>query len=132
MDLMNLVPKNDTVEVKIKHPGTKEILKNDDGSEMFIVVYAQHTKQYKKALHDLANKRLKAAQSKGAKDITMEDLENAALETLVKVTKEWNITYNGEQPKLTEAKVREVYEKVFWIKPQIDQALEEALDFILA
>lgn len=132
MDLMNLVPKSDTVEVKIKHPATKEVLKNDDGTEMTITVYAPHAKQHKKVIHELANKRIKASQKKNAKEITVEDLEEATLETLVKVTKEWNITFNGEQPKLTEAKAREIYDKVFWLKAQVEQAVDESLDFMLA
>lgn len=132
MDLINLVPKSDTVEVKIKHPGTLEVLKNDDGSDMTITVYAPHAKQHKKVIHDLANKRIKASQKKNAKEITIEDLEEATLETLARVTKEWNITYNGEKPALTEAKAREVYEKVFWIKAQVERDVDESLDFLRA
>lgn len=132
MDLINLVPKSDTVEVKIKHPGTLEVLKNDDGSDMTITVYAPHAKQHKKVIHDLTNKRIKASQKKNAKEITIEDLEEATLETLARVTKEWNITYNGEKPVLTEAKAREVYEKVFWIKAQVERDVDESLDFLRA
>ena len=44
----------------------------------------------------------------------------------------WNITLGGEnaRPKLTEAKVREVCLKTclgFWLKPQIEEALGDAL-----
>lgn len=132
MDLINLTPKTDEIVVKVKHPVTEEVLKNDDGSEMTITLYANHSKEYKKVVHGIANKRIKKAKDTKSSDFTMEDLEEATLETLIKVTKEWNITYDGSSPKLTEAKAREVYEKVFWIKPQLELAMESSLDFMKA
>jgi hypothetical protein len=38
MDLMNLIPTTDAIEVVIKHPSTFEPLLNDDGTEMTITV----------------------------------------------------------------------------------------------
>ena len=132
MDLMDLTPKTDLVVVTIKHPSTDEPLKNEDGSEMTITVYAPYSKEYKAVVHGIANKRLKAAQNKKPTDYTMEELEAATLESLAKTTKEWNITYDGAKPKLTEAKAKEVYDKVFWIKAQIEGAVETSLDFMKA
>lgn len=132
MDLLDLTPKTDIIVVTIKHPATNEPLKNEDGSDMTISVYATYSKEYKKVIHEIANKRLKAAQGKNSKEYTMEELENATLESMVKTTKEWNITYGGEKPKLTEAKAKEVYDKVFWIKAQIEGAVESSLDFMKA
>jgi len=132
MDLMDLTPKTDLIVVTIKHPLTDEPLKNEDGSEMTITVYAPYSKEYKAVVHGIANKRLKAAQNKKPTDYTMEELEAATLERLVKTTKEWNITYDGAKPKLTEAKAKEVYDKVFWIKGQIEGAVDTSLDFMKA
>lgn len=132
MDLMDLTPKTDLIVVTIKHPLTEEPLKNEDGSEMTITVYAPYSKEYKSVVHGIANKRLKAAQGKKSTEYTMEELEAATLESLVKTTKEWNITYGGGKPKLTEAKAKEVYDKVFWIKAQIEGAVETSLDFMKA
>lgn len=132
MDLLDLTPKSDEIVVVIKHPATGKPLKNDDESEMTITIYAPHSKEYKKVLHEQTNKRLKKMQSKGDKDITAEEIEEATLEALAKTTKEWNITYGGEMPKLTVAKAREVYETVFWIRSQIEGAIEDSLDFMKA
>jgi len=129
-DLLDLAPKTDEIVVTIKHPVSKEPLKNEDGSEMSITIYAPYSKEYKKVAYEIANKRLKNAQSKGKKDFSMEDFEEASLESLAKTTKEWNITYGGEQPKLSVDKAKEVYDKVFWIKAQIDEALENSLSFM--
>ena len=133
MDLLDLTPKSDEIVVFIKHPNTGEPLKNDNESEMTITIYAPHSKEYKKVLHEQTNKRLKKMQSKeGDKDITAEEIEEATLEALAKTTKEWNITYGGEMPKLTVAKAKEVYETVFWIRSQIEGAIEDSLDFMKA
>lgn len=132
MDLIDLTPKSDEITVVLKHPATGDALKNEDGSEMTITLYAPHSKEYKKVLHEMTNKRLKKMQSKGKTDITAEELEEVSLDSLAKTTKEWNITFAGEQPKLSLIKAREVYEKVFWIKAQIEEAIEDSLDFMKA
>lgn len=134
MDLKDLTPKSDDVVVTIKHPLTEEVLLNDDGSEMTITVYAPHSKDYKKVLHALANARIKKVQKKGKiagfEDMSLEELEEMSLDTLSKTTKEWNITFGGECPKLTLEKAKELYTEVFWIKAQIEEALNNYLGFM--
>lgn len=132
MDLLDLTPKSDEIVVTIKHPATGEVLKNEDKSDMTITIYAPHSKEYKKVIHEMTNKRLKKMQAKGKNEITAEELEEATLETLSKTTKEWNITYGGEVPKLSVAKAKEIYDSVFWIKAQIEEAIESSLDFMRA
>ena len=101
MDLMDLKPTSNTVEVKLKHPNTGVVLKNDDKTDMTIVVYATHSKEYKELMHEQTNKRLKDMQSNKKTDITAQEMEKATLDMLSKITSEWNITYNKEQPKLS-------------------------------
>ena len=128
MDLFDLTPKSDTIEVTLVHPNTEEVLLNSDDTSMTVELYAPHSKEYKAAMHEQTNKQLK--KSKGGRkdiDIKAEDLEKASLDLLVKVTKSWNITYKGEKPGLD--KVEEVYETVFWIKSQIEGGLNDTLDF---
>ena len=132
MDLMNLKPISDTVEVTLKHPNTGDVLKNDDKTDMTIVVYASHSKEYKALMHEQTNKRLKAMQGKKNTDITAQEMEEATLNMLSKITSEWNITYNKEQPKLSIAKSKQIYDEVFWIKDQIEEALADSLDFTKA
>lgn len=130
MDLKDLTPSSDTVEVAVVHPATLEPLANEDGSPMTITMYAPHSKKYKAAVHEQTNKRLKKAQSKNGFDFTAEDLDEATLDLLAKTTKEWSITFGGEQPKLTLSKAKEVYSEVFWIKDQIEGAVSNSLDFM--
>ena len=128
MDLKDLTPTSDTVEVTLLHPNTEEVLKNNDKSPMTITLFAPHSKVYKSAMHEQTNKQIKKVRAnKKDIDFTAEDIEQSSLEVLAKVTKEWNITYNGVVPKVSAAK--EVYEEVFWIKDQIEEALKTSLDF---
>ena len=132
MDLMNLKPASDTVEVTLVHPNTGATLKNDDKTPMTITVYASHSKEHKAVLHEQTNKRLKAMQSGKKQDFTAQDIEEATLTLLSKITSEWNITYGGEKPALSVAKAKELYDEVFWIKDQIEGALADSLDFTKA
>jgi len=132
MDLLDLTPKSDEIVVVIKHPATGDTLQNNDGTDMTITICAPHSKDYKKVLHEITNKRLKKMQSKGKNDVTAEELEEGSLEVLAKTTRAWNITYDGESPKLTVTKAKEVYERVFWIRSQIEGAIEDSLDFMKA
>jgi len=125
MDLLDLTPKSNTVEVNLVHPNTGDPLLNDDGSSMWVEVYAMHSPEYKKINHAKINERL----NRKSKEVDYADIEEATIEILASVTKAWNITYKKECPKPTLKNAREVYEKVFWIREQIDHALNNSLDF---
>lgn len=132
MDLINLKPTSETVEVKLVHPNTGDVLTNDDDTEMTITLYASHSKEHKAAMHEQTNKRLKLMQNNKKAEFTSEDLEEATLVLLSKITSNWNITYGSDKPELSVAKAREVYQEVFWIKDQIEEALNDSLDFTKA
>lgn len=129
MDLKDLKPKSDTVEVEIVHPNTLEPLKNEDESTMTITMYAPHSKEYKAVVHEQTNKRLKQSQKNKRMELTAEDLERTGLELLAKATKSWNITFGGKQPKYSVDAAIDIYDEVFWIRDQIEEAINESLDF---
>ena len=132
MDLKDLKPKSDTVEVEIVHPNTLEPLKNEDESTMTITMYAPHSKEYKAVVHEQTNKRLKQTQKNKRLEITAEDLERTGLELLAKATKTWNITFGGKQPKFSVDAAMDIYDEVFWIRDQIEEAINDSLDFTKA
>ena len=100
---------------------------------MSIVVYAPHSKAYKEAVHDQQNRRIQKMQKgKKSNNFSAEDLENDGITLLAKVTKEWNITYDGANPKLTVEKAKEVYSEMFWIRDQIEASVADSLDFTMA
>lgn len=133
MDLKSLAPKTDIVEVTIKHPTTEEVLKNEDGSEMVITLYAPHSTVYKDYRFEVTNEKLVDYQKKG-KDFQIDarEIETDGINLLAAVTKSWNITYDGKQPKVTEKLARKVYDELFWIRPQLEEGLANSLDFTVA
>ena len=64
MDLKDLTPINDTVNVPIVHPTTLDPLLTDDKYEMSINVYAPHAKKYNKAVFEKTDRRLNTAKDK--------------------------------------------------------------------
>ena len=133
MDLKDLKPKSDTVEVILVHPSNYETLFNPDGTEMSIVVHAPQTKTDKEAVRDQQNRtNQKMHKHKKNSTVTAKDLENDGITLLAKVTKEWNITYGGSNPKLTVENAKEVYSDMFWIREQIEASVSDSLDFTTA
>jgi len=127
MDLKNLIPTTDEIVVVLKHPNTYETLLNDDGSEMTITVYAPHSKEYKAAVHEQTNIRLKQMQVKGNRNvITAEELEVATITMLAKTTKGWDITFDGKKPEFSVEEAKSIYSKVFWLKSQVEEAISES------
>ena len=131
MDLMNIGTTKETTDVTLYNPINSEILKNEDGSEMTITVHGPYSKKYKAISHAQQNRRLQKAQRTGGKlNLSAEEIEAAALDLLVKCVDDWNITLGGEQPNCTEAKVREVFETLPWVREQVDAALGDTQAFL--
>jgi len=131
MDLMNIGTTKETTDVTLYNPVNSEILTNEDRSEMTITVYGPYSKKYKTISHAQQNRRLMKAQRTGGKlNLTAEEIEASALDLLVKCVSGWNITLSGEQPDCTEAKVREVFEALPWVREQVDAALGDAQAFL--
>lgn len=129
-DLSALKPTKDVVELIVRHPTTGEPLFNDDGSEMTITFHAPHTRAYRSAGYDKAQAYLKANKVKdGSLDMSFEEMEDANLDLYAAVTVDWDITYDGKKPKLTKAKAKQIYTELFWLKPQIEEALAQQVDF---
>jgi hypothetical protein len=134
MDLKNLTPTSDTIEVILVHPNTLEPLMNEGTKkrEMSITLHAPHSKEYKKLVHEQTDKRLAQMQKSKKVQISAADLEKSSIDVLAKATKEWDITYDGESPKLSVVKAKEIYTEYFWIKDQLEEAINDTLDFTQA
>jgi hypothetical protein len=128
MDLKDLVPTSDLVEVKLAHPSTGEPLFNDDETRMSITVYAPFSKTYKSIMFDKTKSRIKDR----LEDFDMVELEELSIDVLSETTKEWNITFGGEKPEVSVQKAKELYTDAFWIKSQIEEAIKSSLDFTKA
>lgn len=129
MDLKDLTPKNDTVVVTVIHPFEGKVLKNEDGTDMTIELYADYSKHYKEELHRQTNVKLKRMQKKGVVDMTAQQIEESALDMMVALTKSWNITYEGDKIPCNSQNVKKLYQELFWLKDQLEEGLAEAKDF---
>lgn len=122
-DLSNFVPKSDTITVELELNNEKIL--NDDDSPMTITVYGPWTKQYRSQGFRLASEHIK----KNKEDISFEDLDESNLNLLASVTVDWDITYNGEKPKFSFEKAKEVYGHIYWIPPLLESEINKAGDF---
>ncbi len=128
MDLKDLTPKSDIIEVTLTHPSTGQVVVNADDTPMTISVYGPYSREYKKVLYANTRDRI----NKGDQNIDMEELERLNINVLAETTTSWNITYDGVVPELDVELAKTIYENVYWIKSQVDQAVEDALDFTTA
>jgi hypothetical protein len=131
MDLSNFKPKSDEVNVILKDSDGEPIPK-DEKTSMSITLHAKHSAEYKKVMHELANKRLVKAQKSKKISITSEEYESEAIERFVKITKSWDIILDGKCPALTYENVKQVYTSMEWILEQLAEALEESNSFTKA
>lgn len=130
-DLMDIGTVKETTDVILYHPVNSEILRNDDGSEMTITVYSPYSKHVKAVTHAQMNRRLQRAQRTGGRlNTTSEELDASSMDLLVKSIASWNITLGGTKPEFTEAKVREVFEKLPWVREQVDQGVGDLQGFL--
>ncbi len=135
MDLLDFTPKTDDLVVELEVAGKK--LTNPDGSPMTVTVMSPFSAEAKKVTHDLTDERIKKLKQKKNKKNTPEDnaltsaeVDELNLEGLVRTTKDWNITWGGEQPKFSKDMAKEVFTKAFWIKSLIEDARANTLDFM--
>jgi hypothetical protein len=126
MDLKELKPTKNTIEVTLVHPLNNGPLLNDDGTAMTISVYTQYSKEYKEVMYERADKRIKETKDSG-EDFTFSAryAEESSIDILARTTSSWSITYDGKQPELTIDTAKEIYSELFWVKPQIDKAIAD-------
>jgi len=133
MDISAIGKAQDTIDVELYHPVTGEPILNEDKSVMTVTVHGPYSKVYKKANHDLLNRRLARANRSGGKiTATAEELESQGFDILVKIVAGWNITLDGEKPKATESKIREVFTDYPWLREQVDAGVSDTKAFLKA
>lgn len=127
MDLKNFVPSADNVEVTLKIKDKP--LKNKDGSDMTITVLSPYSKDYRQIVQKLTRERMK--QEKENEDDALLTFEEFALNVLVETTVDWNITWDGKEPKFDKELAKEIYDSAFWVKMLINEATAKLADFTL-
>lgn len=124
MDLKNLIPASDTVVIELEYKGNA--LTNEDGTPMTVEVYLPHAKEYKDTRHRQSDFII----SKGEQKLKSAEYEDLGYSFIVDTTKGWNITFDGDQPKFSKKKAREVFEALPFIPELIRKKVDEQEAFI--
>ena len=132
MGLSDVAKVKDTINVKIVHPKTLEVLRNDeDDSEMYITIHGPYSSKHKAKMHEQQNRRFAAAQkNNGASGITSEDLDTSALELLIACTESWNISVGKKKEPFGPEQVRDVYTKLPWVREQVESVIGDKKAFL--
>lgn len=128
MDLNDYIPKTDDVVVELKVKDT--VLTNEDGSLMTITFYSPYSTEAKNIKHAMIDERIAKAEKEDSTSLTSKQVEDLNTLSLARNIKEWNITLDKKQPKLTEKNAIEVLTKAFWIKPLYEEVVEKSMGFM--
>lgn len=124
MDLNDLFPTSDEVQVQIKHPKTGDVIGT-------VVLYATHTKEFKEVQYKYIDTAL-ARRAKMKEDYvpSAKETDESRTSQLAEITKAWDFKQDGKAVKLSVDKAVEVYGKLPFVRNQLETALEESEDFI--
>lgn len=131
-DLSDLEKNSDTVVVELQHPHTFNPIMLDDGkTPMFVEVYGKYSERYKKIQTKQQDSRLKRAQRSGGRaPVSAEELTAERLSLVVACVKSWNIVFKGVTPECVPAEIQIVFEKLPWVRDQVEEAMEDSQRFL--
>jgi len=129
---LNAVGKvKETTDILLTHPVTGEPVCNADGSQMSITLHGPYSKRYKQISHDQQNRRLIKAQRAGGKmTLTAEDIEDAALELLVKCVDGWNVSLGAKPEPFSTESVSKLFTDMPWVREQVDAGFGDTKAFL--
>lgn len=131
MDLSNLEKTSDTVTVELVNPHDFTPITLEDGSPMIVVAYGKFSEQYKRIQTKQQDTRLKRAQRSGGRaPVSAAELAAERLNLVVACVKSWNIVVDGETPECTPANIQSIFERMPWLRDQVEEAMEETQRFL--
>ena len=127
-DLKALVPV-DTHTFEIRNPVDGTVLTKDNGKPMTITIYSPYSDRFKQVAHTQAKNRLTKAKSGEVKELTIEDYEEFAINTLAETTSAWDLQFDKKSLPFSEEKAKEIYRMLPWLIEQIKDAQERITNF---
>jgi len=128
MDLKDLKPKEDSVEITLHHPVSGEVLLNDDDdSPMTISVISSLSKKYKERLFEMSRSSMKKEVFSGDEP-GFNELYEFSVDFLADMTTGWNITLMGKSPEYSKDAAKELYSDYAWVKEQVDAGVSNAVN----
>lgn len=120
MDLADLFTRNTAetgVEMKLLHPGTGEVIKNDDGKEWVLTVAGTDSDRWKATLRTAARKRGQSTDD--------------GIETLSSLVIGWkHLVLNKEALKFTPQAAIKLLTDYPWIRDQVNAFASERANFL--
>lgn len=120
MDLADLFTRSTAetgVEMKLLHPGTGEVIKNDDGKEWVVTVAGTDSDRWKATIRTAARKRGQSSDD--------------GIETMSSLVIGWkNLVLNKEPLKFTPQAAIKLLTDYPWIRDQVNSFASERANFL--
>lgn len=120
MDLADLFTRSTAetgVEMKLLHPGTGEVIKNDDGKEWVVTVAGTDSDRWKATIRTAARKRGQSSDD--------------GIETMSSLVIGWkNLVLNKEPLKFTPQSAIKLLTDYPWIRDQVNSFASERANFL--
>lgn len=109
-----------------------ERLQTKEGDPITITLLGADSKPFQRLQHKQTTNRLNKRVSRGGRiKITGEELEEDAMDILVACTKSWkNIVYEGQELECNAINIRMLYERLPWIREQVDEFINDRSNFL--
>lgn len=123
----------DVADMPVKNPKNGKPMM--DGKLAVVIKLAGRDSEiYRKVSRELANKRAEAIRAAGADaQPTDDDLENEALDLLSALTLGWvGIAANGEPYPFSQENARKLYERLPWLREEVDRFVGNRANFMKA
>lgn len=130
MDLSSLEMKSDTIAMEVLHPVKHTPITLEDGTPMVVHVHGRYSSVYRSVQQAQQNARLKRTARGGKLTITSEEIAADRLDLVARCVASWNILVNGETPAVDRETVKRVFEKLPWLREQVEDAVEDSQGFL--
>lgn len=117
------------IQMEVRHPGTGEVLRHDDGRPYTITLVSRDSDQFLQLQRQIQDKRA-AALWRSRQPLPASAVERDDVELLVAATMSWDLYYQDEatsQPK--PENYRKAYSQQRWLRRQVDEFVGNDANF---
>jgi hypothetical protein len=126
----------DTADMPVKNPKTgKQMMLPGGKAPVTITLAGRDSEIYRKISRDLANRRAEVARAEGISEVQLSDaeLDAEALDLLTALTLGWNgISSNKEPYPFSQENARKLYERLPWLREEVDRFVGNRANFMKA
>lgn len=116
--------------MQLKHPVNGQLLFDGEGDHkkaITITLAGRDSERFQRAYRSIQNRRLGR---RNKEKQTVEQFENETIELLARATLGWqHITLEGAPLEFSEQNARRLYERLPWVREQIDEFIEDRQNF---